>query len=66
MFTELAVTGGSPFSCWETGLSCMLEKVARVIKVDRLRTILLTEADFKIFNGLMFAHRMMKQAELRG
>jgi hypothetical protein len=34
LFTELAVTGGSPFSRWETGLSCMLEKVAGVIKVN--------------------------------
>ena len=64
LMTELAVTGASPFARWETGLSCMLEKTAGVIKVEKLRAILLMEADFNFFNGLMFAGRMMHQAEL--
>jgi hypothetical protein len=63
LMTELAVTGASPFARWEKGLSCMLEKKAGVIKVDKLRAILLMEADFNFFNGLMFAGRMMHQAE---
>jgi hypothetical protein len=43
----------------------MLEKVAGVIKVEKLHAILLMEeADFNFFNGLMFAQRMMRQAEL--
>jgi hypothetical protein len=45
------------------GLSCMLEKVAGIIKVEKLRAILLMEADFNFFNGLMFAQRMRQQAE---
>jgi hypothetical protein len=65
LMTELAVTGASPLSRWETGLSCMIEKVAGVIKVEKLRAILLMEADFNFFNGLMFAKRMMHQAEER-
>jgi hypothetical protein len=32
LLTELAVTGASPLSRWEMGLSCMLEKTAGVIK----------------------------------
>jgi hypothetical protein len=36
LMTELAVTGASPFARWETGLSCMLEKMAGVIKVEKL------------------------------
>jgi hypothetical protein len=64
LMTELAVTGASPFARWEMGLSCMLEKTAGVIKVEKLRAILLMEADFNFFNGLMFAGRMMHQAEL--
>jgi hypothetical protein len=63
LFTELAVMGECPFSQWESGLSCMLEKTAGVIKVDKLRAILLMEADFNFFTGLMFASRMMHQVE---
>jgi hypothetical protein len=49
-----AVTGANPFTRWEMGLSCMLEKTAGVIKVEKLHTILLMEADyFNFFNGLM-------------
>jgi hypothetical protein len=44
----------------------MLEKTPGVIKVDKLRAILLMEADFNFFNGLMFAGRMMRQAESLG
>jgi hypothetical protein len=42
----------------------MLEKMAGVIKVEKLRAILLMEANFNFFNGLMYAGRMMHQAEL--
>jgi hypothetical protein len=44
----------------------MLEKTAGVIRVEKLRAILLMEADFNFFNGLMFAGRMMRQAEAQG
>jgi hypothetical protein len=35
-----------------------------VIKVEKLCAILLMEANFNFFNGLMFAGRMMHQEEL--
>jgi hypothetical protein len=66
LFTQLAVTGASPLARWEKGLSCMLEKTAGVIRVEKLRAILLMEADFNFFNGLMFAGRMMRQAKAQG
>jgi hypothetical protein len=64
LMTELAVTGGTPFERWQSGLSVMLEKKKGVIQVDKLRAILLMEADFNFYNGLMFAKRMMERAEL--
>jgi hypothetical protein len=61
--TQLAVTGYSPLTRWRTSLVCMLEKVEGVIVVDKLRAILLLEADFNFSNGLIFSKRMMHQAE---
>jgi hypothetical protein len=61
--TELAVKGGTPFERWQSGLSVMLEKKKGVIQVDKLRAILLMEADFNFYNGLMFAKCMMERAE---
>jgi hypothetical protein len=55
LMTELAVTGGTPLARWENGLSAMLEKTKGVIQVDKLRAILLMEADFNFYNGLLFA-----------
>jgi hypothetical protein len=63
IMTELAVTGGTPLERWQSGLSVMLEKTQGVIQVDKLRAILLMEADFNFYNGLMFAKRMMDRAE---
>jgi hypothetical protein len=65
LMTELAVTGASPFARWEMGLSCMLEKTAGVIKMEKLQAILLMEADFNFFNELMFAGHMIHQAKLQ-
>ena len=39
----------------------MLEKIKGNIKVDKLRAILLMEADFNLINKLMFGHRLMRQ-----
>jgi len=42
-------TGFSP-ACWKKGLNVMLEKVAGNINVEKLRIILLFEADFNYNN----------------
>jgi hypothetical protein len=41
----------------------MLEKTKGVIQVDKLRAIMLMEADFNFYNGLMFVKRMMDWAK---
>ena len=41
----------------------MLEKQKGVFQVDKLRAILLMEADFNFINGLMYAKHMMEWAE---
>ena len=41
----------------------MLEKIEGNIRVDKLRAILLMEADFNQVNKLMFGHRMITQSE---
>jgi hypothetical protein len=63
IMAELVVTGGAPFARWESGLSVMLEKQKGVTQVDKLWAILLMEADFNFYNGLMFAKCMMDHAE---
>jgi hypothetical protein len=46
-------------------LSVLLEKKKGVIQVDKLvRAILLMEADFNFYDGLMFPNHMMERAEL--
>ena len=55
------VTSYSP-TRWQEGLNVMIEKKAGNYRVDKLRTILLYEADFNQNNKLM-AKTMMRQAE---
>ena len=59
---EIACSRGYSCSRWQAGLSAMLEKKAGIIQVDKLRAILLMEADFNFANKLIFGSRMMKEA----
>ena len=54
-------TGCAP-DRWAQGLSVMLEKVAGVALVTKLRAILLLEADFNCHNRLIFGSRMLRIA----
>ena len=45
---------------WCQGLTVMLEKVAGNVNVDKLRAILLMEADFNFVNKLMFGSRLIR------
>jgi hypothetical protein len=45
---------------WSRGLSVMLEKTLGVTLVNKLRAILLMEADFNATNKIMYGVRMMK------
>ena len=44
----------------------MLEKIAGVAVLTKLRAILLMEADFNCHNRLIFGNRMMKLAQEHG
>merc|ERR1712194_332832 len=58
-------TGATP-KRWSKGLSVMLEKIAGVAVVTKLRAILLMEADFNCHNRIIFGDRMMKLARKNG
>ena len=57
----VAQTGTAP-SRWGVGLNVLLEKIAGVALVNKLRAILLMEADFNMHNKFVFANRMMEVA----
>ena len=54
-------TFGAPPSRWSSGLQVMLEKVAGVALVNKLRAILLMEGDFNFFNKWTFGHMAMNE-----
>jgi len=58
-------TGHAP-DRWSHGLTVMLEKVAGVALVNKLRAILLMEADFNFHNKLIFGSRMINAARKDG
>ena len=60
---HLASHSGLCLSRWCKGLTVMLEKEEGNIRVDKLRAILLMEADFNFLNKLLFGHRLVKQIE---
>lgn len=63
---QLAYGSGYSLTRWQAGLSVMLEKEKGVIKVDKLRAILLMEADFNFLNKLIFGSRMVRRALQNG
>ena len=62
-FTSEASLHGIFIKRWTKGLTVMLEKIENVIRVDKLRAILLMEADFNFINKLIFGHKMVQQCE---
>ena len=60
---ELAFRMGLPLKRWKVGLSVMLEKIPGITLVDKLRAILLMEADFNFGNKLLLGKRMVQAAE---
>lgn len=54
-------TYGCPPTRWSSGLQVMLEKVAGVALVNKLRAILLMEGDFNFFNKWTFGHMAMEE-----
>lgn len=66
MKLQLALQTGLYFDRWANGMSVMLEKEAGVILVEKLRAILLMEADFNMGNKLIYGVRMMSHARKVG
>ena len=58
-------TGRAP-SRWGVGLNVLLEKIAGVALVNKLRAILLIEGDMNMANRLVFGDRMMALARSLG
>lgn len=56
------ITGYSPHD-WQTGINVMIQKKAMVDLVHKLRTIVLTEADFN-FNNKLLGKRTLRHAEV--
>jgi hypothetical protein len=59
--TFIARSGWAP-SRWGNGLTVLLEKIAGIALVNKLRAILLFEADSNMFNRFVFADRAMALA----
>ena len=62
-FLDLVISTGSIVTRWVKGLSVMLEKIKGNIQVEKLRTILLMEADYNFLNKLLIGIRLMRRLE---
>lgn len=62
-FLHIASQSGIRLTRRMNGLTVMIEKLEGVIRVDKLRALLLMEADFNSLNKLIFSSRMIKSAE---
>ena len=62
-FLHVASLSGICLQRWAKGLTVMIEKIDGNIRVDKLRALLLMEADFNSLNKLIFSSRMVKGME---
>ena len=60
---NLTLKSSQPLKRWIKGVSVMLEKVAGNINVQKLRAILLLEADFNALNKIVFNNRLIPKLE---
>ena len=49
-FLSIPLRSGYPYHYWHKGIDCTLVKKANSYRVDKLRTIVLFEADFNFIN----------------
>ena len=66
MKTTIALKLGFHLDQWAKGLSVVLEKKPGVMITEKLRSILLVEADFNRSNMEIFGDRMMNNARIHG
>jgi hypothetical protein len=62
LLAAIAVKRGYSPSRWERALSCMLEKIPGCSLVEKMRAILLMEADFNFINKTLIGSRMLNNA----
>ena len=60
--TEISGRWGISLERWSRGLSCMIEKKPGCTLIEKLRAILLMEADFNFQNGTIYGSRMLQAA----
>ena len=60
---NLAILSGQPLSQWRKGVSVMLEKSAGNFNAQKLRAILLLEADFNAMHKIIFNNRLAPNIE---
>ena len=60
---NLAVKNGSPLERWKRGVSVMLESSPGNYTVEKLRALLLLEADFNGLHKINFNGRLMPSLE---
>ena len=63
---SLALRRGFGRQRWSRGLSVMLEKIRGCLVVNKLRSILLMEADFNAVNKTIYRNRMMNNVRQHG
>ena len=66
LMSTIATATGYSFDRWQNGLTVLLEKKEGLRIIQKLRAILLMEADFNMVNKIMIGDRMIKQAEKHG
>ena len=66
MKSSVAFRKGVPLERWKSGLAVMLQKQVDCTLVDKLRSILLMEADFNFCNKLLIGKRMMAKVRETG
>ena len=60
---NLVIKNESPLQRWTNEISVMLEKKPGVVRVDKLRAILLLEADFNGINKIIFNTKLIPSIE---
>lgn len=64
--SNIALQHGYVYKRWETVISLMLEKIAGVPKIEKLRVIHLFEADINILFGIIWSKRLVRHGENHG
>ena len=62
----IVVRSGCPLECWGVGLQVLLEKIAGVVLVIKLRDILLMEADYNYLNKYISGYESLNALRAEG